>query len=471
MQSEKAILLSEYATNGGDLETALTGLQQLVQAQPNNTLAMTAAANVLELRGYPGLAYLQVRDAVQAYYAANPDMTEPPANMLTILKRTMEAMLAADAAEATTTTSVSVPVVAFSPASQTVTLSATVTATANGPVDGGTVTFVVSGVGNPATSSPVSQGSASVSLAVPASTPVGTYAIQVAYSGTANFAPSVDSADSLTISKATPTLTWNTPASIPSGTPLGPSQLDATASVPGTFVYNPPAGTVLPSGTTQTLSVTFTPADSADYNSATASVSVTILGGTYSGSVSPTSATIPVGSSKTFNISVSSSTFDGTVSLSCAKPPSGITCQFQPPQLNLSPNASSSTMLTVTVGAKPAVVVFQPPAAPINQLPSPRLIFMLLTIAIFVLVLYITARDVRRREFVHRRLVLGRLSLALLLFTSFHMAACVSASITGQSPSKDGGGGGTTPANVILTIQGTSGANAVKITTLSITVP
>ena len=75
----------------------------------------------------------------------------------------------------------------------------------------------------------------------------------------------------LLVNKALPTITWPTPAPIPYGTPLSSTQLDATASVPGSFIYTPPAGTVLQPGN-QTLSVTFTPSDSTDYSSATGSV-------------------------------------------------------------------------------------------------------------------------------------------------------------------------------------------------------
>jgi FG-GAP-like repeat/Bacterial Ig-like domain (group 3) len=49
----------------------------------------------------------------------------------------------------------------------------------------------------------------------------------------------------------------------------------ATPQVPGTFVYNPPAGTVEPVGT-DTLSVTFTPTDSVDYTTATGSVQLVV---------------------------------------------------------------------------------------------------------------------------------------------------------------------------------------------------
>ena len=39
------------------------------------------------------------------------------------------------------------------------------------------------------------------------------------------------------------------------------AQLNAAADVPGTFVFTPPAGTVLQAGAGQTLSVQFTPGD------------------------------------------------------------------------------------------------------------------------------------------------------------------------------------------------------------------
>ena len=79
----------------------------------------------------------------------------------------------------------------------------------------------------------------------------------------------------LTVNKATPTITWATPASIGYGTALGATQLDASSSVAGTFAYSPAAGTVLAAGT-HTLSVTLTPTDTTDYNTATATVSLTV---------------------------------------------------------------------------------------------------------------------------------------------------------------------------------------------------
>ena len=63
----------------------------------------------------------------------------------------------------------------------------------------------------------------------------------------------------MTVNKATPVITWNTPAAVTVGTALGAAQLDATASVAGTFVYSPPAGTVMSTTGSVTLSTTFTP--------------------------------------------------------------------------------------------------------------------------------------------------------------------------------------------------------------------
>jgi hypothetical protein len=79
----------------------------------------------------------------------------------------------------------------------------------------------------------------------------------------------------LTVSKATPIITWQAPAAISYGTPLSAAQLRATALVPGSFVYTPAAGTVLTSGK-QTLSVTFIPTDTADYTTAQTTASLEV---------------------------------------------------------------------------------------------------------------------------------------------------------------------------------------------------
>ncbi len=71
-------------------------------------------------------------------------------------------------------------------------------------------------------------------------------------------------------------LSWSNPADLVYGTPLGPQQLNATASVPGGFVYNPPPGAVLAAGPAQTLTVIFTPADLTSFSPATNTVLVNV---------------------------------------------------------------------------------------------------------------------------------------------------------------------------------------------------
>ena len=87
----------------------------------------------------------------------------------------------------------------------------------------------------------------------------------------------------------TPTITWPSPANIVYGTQLSTAQLDAVATdpttgntIPGQFTYSVTAtgqsagGVVLHAGTGQSLSVTFTPTDTADYNTVTATASINV---------------------------------------------------------------------------------------------------------------------------------------------------------------------------------------------------
>jgi len=83
-------------------------------------------------------------------------------------------------------------------------------------------------------------------------------------------------AATLTVNKTTPVITWGSPADIVYGTALSGTQLNATASVPGTFDYTPATGTVLKAGNSQPLSVNFTPEDTANYNNASKNVTIDV---------------------------------------------------------------------------------------------------------------------------------------------------------------------------------------------------
>lgn len=83
-------------------------------------------------------------------------------------------------------------------------------------------------------------------------------------------------------SQQTPNIAWNTQASMVYGTPLCASQLCAVAidpttgaQVAGTFTYSQQAGTCLPIGQ-NCITATFTPADTACYTQAKASVVINV---------------------------------------------------------------------------------------------------------------------------------------------------------------------------------------------------
>ena len=135
--------------------------------------------------------------------------------------------------------------------------------------------------------------------------PAGTQSISVAFTptDTADYKTATASV-SLTVNQATPTITWATPATVPAGTALSATQLDATANVPGTFVYTPASGAIPPAGT-QTLSVTFTPTDTTDYSTATATVALTVNNLPVSVSVTPVSSTLSASGTQQFTATVS----------------------------------------------------------------------------------------------------------------------------------------------------------------------
>jgi gliding motility-associated-like protein len=95
---------------------------------------------------------------------------------------------------------------------------------------------------------------------------VGAYSIVPSGGSSANYS-FVFQNGILTISKATPIITWTNPSAITFGTPLSAAQLNATANVPGTFSYIPGVGTFLSAGSNQTLIANFTPTDITNYNS------------------------------------------------------------------------------------------------------------------------------------------------------------------------------------------------------------
>jgi autotransporter-associated beta strand protein len=174
-------------------------------------------------------------------------------------------------------------VLTVSPAAATTTLTTsaspatygdpvTLTATVVPEPDGGAVQFHDNAValGSPV---PLSGGQAQL---VTGSLAAGSHSITATYSGSANFTGSTAAAMTQTVDKAMPAITTPPSATeITSGQTLASSTLSGgAASVPGTFAFTAPA-TAPPVGTAA-QSVTFSPADADNYQTATTSVSVTV---------------------------------------------------------------------------------------------------------------------------------------------------------------------------------------------------
>ena len=185
-------------------------------------------------------------------------------------------------------------------------------------------------------------------LTSPADSTVGTHTFTVtAQDLVVN--TSVPASVMYTVGKATPVITWANPASITYGTALSATQLNATASVAGTFAYSPVAGTILSPGT-QTLSTTFTPTDAVDYATASKNVSLAVTQASTTTTITslspnPTSPGTPVAISFSVSGVAGAAVPTGTVT---AKANTGESCTAAVSVGNCSITFSTSGSRTVT---------------------------------------------------------------------------------------------------------------------------
>jgi len=91
--------------------------------------------------------------------------------------------------------------------------------------------------------------------------------------------------DTTASSKKDPIITWAIPADITVGKLLSVTQLNATADVPGIFVYTPALGVKLNAGANQDLKVAFAPTDASNYNTASKTVKINVTQPTGDGGV------------------------------------------------------------------------------------------------------------------------------------------------------------------------------------------
>lgn len=175
----------------------------------------------------------------------------------------------------TTTATLATPSVTFTGAPATASNGSTFTVTATSTA--GTAP-TITGTAGICTAGAVSGSSPATSL-ITMNAGSGTCTMTATWAADLNYAAAT-ATQNTTATPATPVITWTPGSPIVYGTPLGGAQLNATASfngqpVVGTFVYTPVAGVVLLAGT-RTLSVTFTPTDTVNFSTATATASLVV---------------------------------------------------------------------------------------------------------------------------------------------------------------------------------------------------
>ncbi len=171
----------------------------------------------------------------------------------------------------------------------------------------------------------------------------------------------------------TPVITWSTPAAIAFGTALSSVQLNAQASVQGTFAYSPAAGTVLQPGT-QTLTAVFTPSDTQHNSAVTASVQINVLPATPATPVAPT-VTWSAPAAITSGTALSSVQLNATANVSGTfvyTPAAGtvlpvgtqtLTATFTPSDTADYSTAKATTQITVKANSVAPTITWHTPAA------------------------------------------------------------------------------------------------------------
>jgi hypothetical protein len=181
-----------------------------------------------------------------------------------------------------------------------------------------------------------------------------------------------------------------------------------------------------------------------------------------SGSISPTSATLSVGQSANFSITLNSQNgATGSVSLACLNVPTGTTCTFNPTSPNLPANGSTSDTLTVQVNSRPAM------APPVASIPEPPTVHWLGTLPILAGLLLAAFVIVAASGGRKRRLA----PLVLLLFTAAWLLFAT-LSCGGGGGSTGGGSQSPSPAVFTITVQasgaGVSAPNNIGSLTITV---
>lgn len=195
----------------------------------------------------------------------------------------------------------------------------------------------------------------------------------------------------------------------------------------------------------------------------TASAQLTVTAGTFTGSVSPSSATINVGSSQNFTVQINSNAgFQGQVNLACSPQAVWLTCQVNPSQVSLSSGGTANATLTVSATANPTYAPPQGrPTQRLRNISKPLIPVILLLLVFFGT--WVCFGSSSLTSLSPGKLTLGhRLIFGILVFLALAATSCGAGSTSGGSR------GGVTES---VTVQGTIGTTTVTIGSVNVTVP
>jgi hypothetical protein len=230
-----------------------------------------------------------------------------------------------------------------------------------------------------------------------------------------------------------------------------PADLPASSNNPYPFAIN---GTWTNGGTTHRVMVAFNDPGPA-------------------GSVQPSSATVAVGASATFNVNIINfNAFSGNVNLACSGQPAWIQCGFTPS--SVTPSSTSSVLTVKVVSAPTGSLLSYPPS--VRGLPGQRNVVLWSATGTALCLLAMALVFGGRREGVNAPILLrGFAVMALTLVLATGLISCGGGAAPSNgatsTSSGTGSGGGSTPVTAKFMVQAQAGNGTTNLGSISITTP
>ena len=350
-------------------------------------IATTNASSMPSIGGTPGICSVGAVTGSPSSSSALVTMTSGTGTCTLTANWAADAFFFAASAMQTTNATLANPSVTFTGAPTSAGNGSAFTVTATSTA--GTAP-AITGTAGLCTAGPVSGSSPATSL-ITMTAGSGTCTMTATWAADSNYLGAT-ATQTTTAGPAAPTITWVPASPITYGTALGAAQLNAAASfngnsVAGTFAYTPVAGTVLLVGT-RTLSVTFTPTDTVNFSTATATASLVVNPAPLT--ITANSTTKLYGQTLTFTgteFSTSGLVSPDTVtSVTLSSPGTAATAAVGPYSITAS-NAVGTGLSNYTIGYAPGTLTVNKAGsttAIVSQVPTPSIVGQIVTVGVQV---------------------------------------------------------------------------------------